>query len=138
MKLRDVMSKQIVKVSSVTMLPEVAQKMRQENIGAIPVEENGKLIGIVTDRDITIDAVANGNVNRPVKDIVTTNPVTVTPDTTIEDALRMMTEHDIRRLPVLENQNLVGIVSLEDLLEGDKPQMVLDALKKFHRNTKHR
>lgn len=138
MKLRDVMSKQVVKVSSVTMLPEVAQKMRQENVGAIPVEENGKVIGIVTDRDITIDAVAQGNCNRQVKDILTPNPITVAPDTTIEDALRLMTQHNCRRLPVVENGQLVGMVSVEDLLEGDKPQLVLDTLKRFHQETKHR
>lgn len=137
MKLKDVMSKHVVKVSGITMLPEVAQKMRQENIGFLPVEDNGKLIGIVTDRDITIDAVAQGNINRPVKDIVNKNLVTATPDTTAEEAIRMMTSHNVRRLPVLENQQLVGIVSLEDLMDTDNPKIVLDALKQFHKKTQH-
>lgn len=137
MKLKDVMSKHVVKVNGITMLPEVAQKMRQENIGFLPVEDNGKLIGIVTDRDITIDAVAQGNINRPVKDIVNKNLVTATPDTTVEEAIRMMTSHNVRRLPVLENQQLVGIVSLEDLVDTDNPKIVLDALKQFHKKTQH-
>ncbi|HBN10165.1 MAG TPA: CBS domain-containing protein [Cyanobacteria bacterium UBA8530] len=137
MKLRDLMSKQVVKVSGVTMLPEVAKKMKQENIGMLPVEENGKLIGVVTDRDITIDAVAQGNINRPVKDIISANPVTVGPETTVEEALKTMTSNNVRRLPVVENNQLVGIISLEDLVEGGNPQMVIDALKRFHQNTKH-
>lgn len=137
MKLRDLMSKQIVRVTSVTMLPEVAQKMKQENVGFLPVEENGKLIGIVTDRDIAIGAVAAGNINRPVKDIVNKNLVTATPDTTAEEAIRMMTSHNVRRLPVLENQQLVGVISLEDLVETENPQVVIDAIKRLHKTTRH-
>jgi CBS domain-containing protein len=137
MKLRDVMSKHVVKVNGITMIPDVAKKMKQENIGFLPVEENGRLIGTVTDRDITIDAVAQGNINRPIKDIANTNLVTATPDTTVEDAIKMMTSHNVRRLPVLENQQLVGIVSVEDLVEVDNPQLVVDAIKRLHRGTRH-
>lgn len=137
MKINQLMSKNVVKVTSITMVPEVAQKMRQENIGVIPVEENGKLVGIVTDRDIAINAVAKGEINQQVKDIMTKTPVTVRPDTSVEEAIQTMLKNNVRRLPVTDNGNVVGMVSLEDLTEAGSDQDLLKALRSFHKQTKH-
>lgn len=137
MKINDLMSKNIVKVTSVTLIPEVAQKMRQENIGVLPVEENGKLVGIVTDRDIAINAVAKGEINQQVKAIMTKTPVTVRPDTTVEEAIQLMLQNNVRRLPVSENGTVIGMVSLEDLTEAGSDHELLKAMRAFHKKTKH-
>ena len=137
MKVSELMSKKLVKVTSIAMLHEVAQKMRQENIGVIPVEDNGKLVGLVTDRDIAVNAVAKGEINCAVKDVMTHNPVTLNANATVEEAIQTMLKQNIRRLPVMDNGKLVGLVSLEDLLESGKDQDLLKALRTFHEKTKH-
>ncbi len=137
MKVADVMSKRVVKVTGITMLPEVAQKMADENIGVVPVEEGQRLVGIVTDRDIALRAVAKRSIDVPVKDVMTPNPVKVPSSTTIEEAIRTMLQHHVRRLLVTENDKLVGVVSLEDLLEGGEEAELMKALKQLHKETRH-
>lgn len=138
MKIKELMSKNIVKVTSVTMVPEVAKKMRQENIGIIPIEENGRLVGVVTDRDIVINAVSQDQINRPVKEIMSKTPTTVRQDASVEEAIEAMLQHNVRRLPVMDDGNLVGMVSLEDLTEAGSDQDLLKALRSFHKQTKHK
>lgn len=138
MKIRELMSKNIVKVTSVTMVPEVAKKMRHENIGIIPIEENGRLVGVVTDRDIVINAVSQDQINRPVKEIMSKTPTTVRPDASVEEAIEAMLQHNVRRLPVMDDGTLVGMVSLEDLTEAGSDQDLLKALRSFHKQTKHK
>lgn len=137
MKISQLMSKKVVRVASLTMLPEVAETMSRENIGVVPVEDGGKLVGIVTDRDIAVRAVAKRSIDRPVKDVMTAKPITIKPDASVDDAIRSMLEHKVRRLIVVENEHVVGMVSLEDLLEGGSHHELLRALEDFHRQTRH-
>lgn len=103
--------------SPVTPVSEVALMMEREDVGAIPVVENQKLIGIVTDRDLALSIVgAQRPHNTPVRDVMTGRPQTVPPDTAIHSAAQIMQTHQIRRLPVVDqNSMLVGIISLGDL-----------------------
>ena len=137
MNVSEVMSKRVVKVTGIAMLPEVAAKMGQENIGVVPVEEDGRVVGLVTDRDIAVRAVANHRIDVPVTEIMTRDPVTITSSTTIEDAIRIMLKHNVRRLLVMDGHNLVGLVSLEDLIESEAEEDLLDALRKLHSQTRH-
>lgn len=118
MLVRDIMSKDLVNLNSEDSIERAAQMMRQFDVGAIPVCDNSKkLVGIITDRDITLNSVASGaNANQQkICDHMTSNPVTGSPDMDVHDAVRMMSRHQIRRLPIVENNNLVGIVSLGDI-----------------------
>lgn len=116
MKLRDIMSKQIASVSNSDSVEKAAQLMKQYNVGAIPICSSNSVTGIVTDRDIALRAVASGqNANQEVKDIMTANPVVGTPDMDVHEAVRIMSEKQIRRLPVVENNKLVGMVALGDI-----------------------
>lgn len=137
MKVAEVMSKHLVKVTPGTKVPEAAKKMRQENIGVLPVEENGHLVGIVTDRDIALNGVATGKVDCPVTDIMTKSPVTIQQTATLEAALETMMQRNVRRLPVMDDGHMIGIVSLEDLAENGNGETILKALRHFHRQTKH-
>lgn len=116
MNIRDVMTPNPRTLSPDDSIQNAARLMRDEDTGVIPVVENGRPIGLVTDRDIVVRAVADGGqMNRPVRDIATTNLVAVTPEMSTREANELMREHQIRRLPVVEGERLVGMVSLGDL-----------------------
>ena len=95
---------------------DAAALMRQLDTGAIPVAEHGILKGLVTDRDLVLRVMAERKDPLQVKliDIATTSPVTISPDAKLSEAVDLMAQHKIRRLPVLKGEELVGIVSLGD------------------------
>ena len=98
-----------------TTIEELACMMRDEDVGASPVLEDGRLLGIVTDRDIVVRCVAEGGDpgEMTAEDIISENVGTIDPETDIEEAARLMAERQIRRLPVIEEE-LVGMISLGD------------------------
>jgi CBS domain-containing protein len=97
-------------------LQDAARIMRDEDTGVVPVCEDGRVVGMVTDRDIVIRAVADGDYEATMDDIITEDVVTITADTSTTAAAELMAEHQIRRLPVVdEDENIIGILSLGDL-----------------------
>jgi CBS domain-containing protein len=106
---------------------EAAQVMRDNDIGDVIVVQDGQVTGIVTDRDIAVRAVAEGRDadSTIVGDIATTGIQAIELEASVDDALRMMREHDIRRLPVVKNGRPVGIVSLGDLAVEREPDSTL-------------
>jgi len=118
MKVKDMMHKGAAYVAPNATLEQIAQKMRDHDVGAIPVCEAGVPIGIVTDRDITIRALANGkDVSKLLaRDVMSSNVVHCRDIEEVEDAIRIMESNQIRRLPVLDKaQKLIGMVSLGDI-----------------------
>jgi CBS domain-containing protein len=116
MHIRDVMTPNPRYVSPDDSIQNAARIMRDEDTGVVPVCDNGRAIGIVTDRDIVVRAIAeDGEVNRPVREIATPDVIAATPDMSTREAAELMSEHQIRRLPVVEGERLVGIVSIGDL-----------------------
>lgn len=114
MIVQDVMSKQVVTCSPQDYVNEVAEQMRSLDIGCLPVVNKKRLVGMITDRDIVTRAVAK-DVKCKVEDIMTKSVISVSPQDTTADASILMGKHQVRRLPVLENEELVGFVSLADL-----------------------
>ena len=116
MNLREVMTPNPQCVSPGDSIQNAARIMRDCDTGAVPVVEDGRPVGMVTDRDIVGRAVADGGqLNRPVRDIVSGDVICVTPDMSTREAEHLMSEHQVRRLPVVEGNRLVGIVSLGDI-----------------------
>jgi len=116
MNIRDVMTSNPRTVAPGDSLQAAARIMRDEDTGVVPIVENGKVVGLITDRDIVIRSVADGGASsKAVREIASGNVVSVSPDTSTKEAERLMGEHQIRRLPVVENDRLVGIVSLGDI-----------------------
>ncbi|WP_213525891.1 CBS domain-containing protein [Paenibacillus sp. J31TS4] len=110
------MSTDIVTVSPQDNVYEIAVKMKQHDIGFIPVVEGRKLIGVVTDRDLVIRGYAEKHSgSTAVEKVISRDTETVDPDTTVDDAARLMAKHKIRRLPVVENGELVGVVAIGDM-----------------------
>ncbi|GKX28026.1 CBS domain-containing protein [Vallitalea longa] len=120
MKAKEIMTSDIVSVCEDTSIKEVARKMRDEDIGSVPVEDNNQLIGIVTDRDIVLKTIAEDvNVeNAKCKDIMTKDVVTATPDMNVKDVADLMSHNQVKRIPVVEDKNVVGIISLKDLSQA--------------------
>ena len=100
---------------------DAAGMMRSEDVGAIPVVDDGKLLGLVTDRDLVIRVLAERSdpIEVRVGDVMTASPVTVTPDTKLSVARDLMEEHRVRRLPVTKGAEIVGILSLGDVSWAD-------------------
>ena len=116
MKIRDVMTPNPRTVSPNDTVRAAAQVMQEEDTGAVPVVDDGHVLAVVTDRDIVVRVVAEGgSFSSPVGDIATKSVICVTPEMSTSEASELMSEHQIRRLPVVENDRLVGIVSIGDL-----------------------
>jgi len=120
MNVRDAMTANPRTLSPGDSIQSAARIMKEEDAGAVPIVENGKLVGMVTDRDIVIRAVVEGSpANRPVRDIASGNVVSTSPNASIREAESLMSKHQVRRLPVVENERLVGIISLGDIAVKD-------------------
>lgn len=140
MNIRDVMTPHPRCVSPNDSIQNAARIMRDEDTGVVPVVENGRPVGVVTDRDIVVRAAAeDGQLNRPVRDIVTSNLVCATPGMSTGEAAELMSEHQVRRLPVVENERLVGIVSIGDIaVKEGKDSRVGDTLQHISEGVKER
>ncbi|TMG69034.1 MAG: CBS domain-containing protein [Chloroflexi bacterium] len=116
-KVREVMTENPVMLEMKDTLAEAARKMRDEDIGDVLVMKDGKLCGIVTDRDITVRATADGKDPNQVTlgDICSQELVTISADRPVSEAVSLMRNKTLRRLPVVEGDKPVGIVSIGDL-----------------------
>lgn len=123
MKIREIMTTDLVTVPSSATIIEAARLMRDADIGDVLIQDANKLVGILTDRDVTCRAVAEGLdcAGTKVGDIMSKDLFTGMPDWDVDNASDLMAEEQIRRLPIMENGRLVGIVSLGDLAVDAEP-----------------
>jgi CBS domain-containing protein len=133
MQLREIMTPKPEVIPPDARIADAAKKMKECDVGAVPVCDGDKLCGMITDRDITVRAVAEGRDPRETKveEAMTKEIVYCFEDEDYEEAARIMREHQIRRLPVLNRQKrLVGIVSLGDVsLKGDDDSVTSDTVE---------
>lgn len=118
MKVNELMSRDIKEIGPQSSLQEAAQRMREFDVGSLPVVENRKLLGVITDRDITVRSTAAGvsPQDARVGDVMTPNLIFCYEDEDVEVAAELMEERQVRRLPVLNRDNqLIGILALADL-----------------------
>ncbi|MGG0778000.1 CBS domain-containing protein [Bacillus rugosus] len=135
MKIRDIMTKNVECCEPTASITELAKKMRDSNVGSIPICENGTLQGIVSDRDIVTRCLAESQMDANASDIMSTDIVSGHPDMSAEEAGQLMAEHQIRRLPIIENERIAGIVALGDLsVEKDTDQKAGEALSEISKS----
>ena len=117
MKVKEIMSKKIASLNSEDSVERAAQLMKQYDVGSIPVCRQNQVVGIVTDRDIAVRTIAEGKDSKQekVSTIMSSNPVVGNPDMDVHDAAKIMSTNQIRRLPIVDNNSLVGIVALGDI-----------------------
>ena len=140
MKVRELMTTEPTSVEPNATLGEVATLMKQDDCGSIPVVQSGRLVGIVTDRDIVIRGIAAGSdpKTQRVSAIMSADPVTTGPDKDVTEAEKVMADRQIRRLPVVENGKLVGIIVTAQIARAGDKQMVGETLKKISEPTSGR
>ena len=127
--IKEVMTADPHTVSSDATLQDAAREMQSDDIGAVLVTDNGDVAGILTDRDIVVRAVAEGRdpSSTKVGDVATRDVKTLTPDSSVDDAIRIVREQNVRRIPVVEDGRPAGIVSIGDLaIERDTDSALAD------------
>lgn len=127
MDMKNIMTKIVTTITPEDTVERAAQMMKEHNVGSIPVCRGEEVVGVITDRDITLRSSAQGqNVRQQkVSEIMSSNPVTGTPNMDVHEAARLMSERQIRRLPIVDNNKVVGIVALGDL--AVEPQLANEA-----------
>ncbi len=126
MLVREVMSPDVVWVAPSETIWNVASKMKEFDIGAVPVCENNEIIGIVTDRDIVVRGLVDDDdiAEHSVREVMTLHPVWCSENEDVEDAIRLMEEKQIRRLPVVDSEkHLIGLLSLGDVSQNTSHEL---------------
>ncbi|WP_024834289.1 CBS domain-containing protein [Ruminiclostridium josui] len=139
MKVKDIMTTNVTYVEPNASIVDTAKLMQQHNVGSIPVCDKGSVVGIVTDRDIVVRNIAVGKnpQQTPVREIMTTGITSVSPDMEMSQVTKMMADSQIRRVPVVDHNNLVGIVALGDVATDAKYDTeVADTLTEISRPSK--
>ena len=133
-KCREIMTSSVKTASRDASLRDVAAMMRDGDMGSIPVVENGKLVGIVTDRDIVVRSIAEGkDASSRVADAMTTEIFSVRPDDFVFEAIRLMGDKQVRRVPVVDDEGvLAGIIAMADIaLEMEDEREIMEALEEI-------
>ena len=133
MPIEDLARTDVVTASLDEAIHTVAQRMDEESIGSVVIEEETTPVGIVTDRDLTVRVIANGteSTDSPVASVMTNKPTTIELGSGFYAAMEQMRNHGIRRLPICDNGELVGIITADDMTEllADEQQQVADVLR---------
>ena len=134
---RDVMTPGVRTVGPSQSLAEAAEVMKGEDVGSVPVVEEGRLAGIVTDRDIVTRAVAERRDPQTVKveEVASRDLVTVEPEQDLDEALALMARHQVRRLPVVERGQLVGMLAQADVTLEAKEKKVGETVEEISKPT---
>lgn len=121
MRISEIMSATVDAIDARTSIRQVARRMCEDDVGILPVLSDGKLVGIVTDRDIAVRAVGAGlEPQAPVRQIMTQAVCTCSPDDDVEGVLALMSREQVRRVPVCEGSDVVGIVGLADVAKVER------------------
>jgi CBS domain-containing protein len=114
---------------------DAIQLMAEKNVGALPVLENGSLVGIISERDYTRKVILKGKSSKetPVRDIMTPDPITSHPGDSVSECMHVMTDKRVRHLPVIEEGKMVGLVSIGDLVRRiiSAQSATIDNLEKY-------
>lgn len=122
MKVKDIMTTEVETCGPETTIEEVASMMGDQDVGSIPVVEKGNLKGMITDRDLVIRGIASQfPLDAPMNRVMSSDvPTTGTPDMEVDEAADLMANNQVRRLPILEDNRVVGIVALADVAVDEK------------------
>lgn len=140
-KLKEIMTKEVESCTLLDNVFEVAVKMKEYNVGSIPIVDGDKIVGVITDRDIVTRCIAEKHpASSKVEDIMSRELITIEADADAVQAAQLMAEKQIRRLPVVEGDRLVGIVSLGDFAIreslGEQASIALEEISESHFSNK--
>ena len=127
--IKDIMSKKIIFSNIDNSIKNISKLMKENNIGFIPIKNNNKFIGVITDRDICLAIPTLKSINDSVKSYISNNIVCIGINDNIEDALKLMGKYKVKRLLVKEKDNTIGILSLSDILNYTNNNNLIDTYK---------
>ena len=140
MKAQNIMSRNLIIMNDNTSISEVARIMKEKDIGFIPISNDNKIIGVITDRDIVVNAISNKcSLDTPVKEYATKNVISVNIDDNVSKILNVMRKNKVKRVLVNDEHKLVGIVSFSDILNNNEFD-ILNTMKEIwsiKRNNDH-
>ncbi len=132
MNINDIMSKKIIVGNTTNTLSEIAELMKKYDIGFIPIVDKNKLVGVITDRDIVINAISNNcSFNDLIDKYVVKNIISIEQNKSIDDALNLMALKKVKRLIVTDNNKISGILTLSDILGKYDNEILLDTFKQI-------
>ena len=133
---KDLMTSDLTTVAPETSVLEAAERMAREDIGPLPVVEKERLVGIVTDRDLVVRVLAEGRDPRSttVREVASEDPVTVSVDDDLVTTLDLLAKHQVRRVPVVDGDRLVGIVAQADVAREVSSPWVGDVVEDISRD----
>ena len=127
--IKDIMSKKIIFSDIDNSIKDISNLMKENNIGFIPIKNNNKFIGVITDRDICLSIPTLKTINDSVRSYVSNNIVSIGVNDSIEDALKLMGKYKVKRLLVKEKDNTIGVLSLSDILNYTNNNNLIDTYK---------
>jgi CBS domain-containing protein len=133
---REAMTSKLCSIDTDQTVAYAAKMMRDEDVGIAPIVEGDRLVGVLTDRDIAVRVVAEGGDSEQTKvtDVMSRDLVTLDPDQDLDEALRLMARHQVRRLPVVEEDGrLVGVVAQADVAEHAGDQQTGEVVEQISR-----
>lgn len=136
MKVEHIMSKDLIVLDVNTSVFDIAKVMKEKDVGFIPIADNKKIIGVITDRDIVVKILANND--DTLKGYINKNLIKINSEASLEKAVDMMGKHKVKRLLVEKDRRLVGVISLSDILNNLDETLVYENIKKIfgiYRNT---
>jgi len=129
MRIKEIFQRGIIHIDADTSIYDAANVMKKHNIGFLPVLKDDKIIGVITDRDIVINAVANNcDCDKSIEDYINKNIIKIDYNRELSDALDLMTTHKIKRILVVDGEKFIGVLSLSDIIQKDE-KGVLKAIK---------
>jgi CBS domain-containing protein len=133
--IKEVMSSDVRTCEPDATVVDVAKVMAKEDVGPIPVVEGGRLVGLVTDRDLVVRVLAEGKDPETTKvgEVASRELVTVSPDEDLDQALKLLAQHQVRRLPVVEGDRVVGIVAQADIARLGKDAKTGEVVEEISR-----
>ncbi len=132
MNLEKIMSKDLIVGNENNTLVEIATLMKKYDVGFIPIAKENKIIGVITDRDIVVNAISNNDFNSEISNYITKNLITLDQNETIETALILMGQEKIKRLLITHDDYLVGIISISDIITNKiDSSLIINNLQKI-------
>lgn len=133
MKIKEIIKNDFIIGNVNDKVSKIAKIMKENNIGFVPIEENKSIVGIVTDRDICINAISNKDIENKIKNYMKTSIIYIDEEKDIKDALYLMGKEKVKRLLVTRNDEVIGVLSLSDLLHVKEDELILKTIQSiFH------
>jgi len=137
--IKDIMTYKIINGHLNNSIKDISNLMKEHNIGFIPIKNKNKYVGVITDRDICLSIPTLNNINDSIKSYITNNIIYIDINSSINDALKIMGSNKVKRLLVKEKDNIIGILSLSDILNYTNNKNIINTYKSifYMHNNKH-